>query len=153
MPNLYSNYTEEKADKICEMYANGMSLQDISLNLRGCPTVFGIMKWKRTKPDFAEKMRVAKQAKAEYFASKFQESLEKTAEGSMEPQRLVALSVGYKWFATKLDKENYGDSAQLSLADPSGQNLSLQDFITNPVPIIPQMKTVGDEQNQTQLIK
>jgi hypothetical protein len=111
-----STYTPERADKIFELMANGLSERKI-VNLPGMPTRKTMAYWKKTIPGFAEGYDAAKALQLEYWAAQVidltDDCADKLTGNAMADGPMVAatrLQVdSRKWILGKLAHHTYGD--------------------------------------------
>jgi len=145
-----SIYTQELADRICELLSEGLSLRTVC-KADDMPAMSSVFSWLRTKPDFLEQYARAKQESADamaeellYIADTPMEGEEVTvkADGSQEVKRGDMLGHrrlqvdSRKWLMAKMKPKKYGDQIDVT---SDGKPL--------PVPIIP-LNVQRDHSNQ-----
>jgi hypothetical protein len=109
-----SEYTTDKAQQICAMMlerkadGNVMSLRDICA-LPGMPSESSVYKWRSTVPEFAEMYARAREEQTHLTA----EDVIKIADTEEDPNRARVRIDARKWYASKLNRKDYGDSLDL----------------------------------------
>lgn len=118
-----SSFTQEIADKICELIEQGKSLRQIS-EIEGMPCKATIMNWCNEKRDFLDQYVRAKEEQAEYLADEILEIADNARNDWMEinagddigfklngehVQRSRLRIDTRKWLAGKLKPKKYGD--------------------------------------------
>lgn len=121
-PSLYS---EEIAELICSLIAEGKSLVSVC-RLPDMPRYSTVMRWCDEKPDFRDKYTRAREAQADYLAEEiitiaddssedeiFVESEDGTTAKRVENREFINRSKirvdARKWYASKLAPKKYGD--------------------------------------------
>lgn len=102
-----TDYSEDLADKICELILSGMSLARIC-KLDGMPEPASIYRWFRKYPEFCENYKRAKEDQADYFA---EDIIDIADLASPEDVQVAKLRVDTrKWVASKFKPKKYGDT-------------------------------------------
>lgn len=110
-----SEYKIEIAEEICALMlerkddGNVMSLRDICA-LAHMPTESTVYKWRATNPEFAEMYARAREEQTHLTA----EDVIKIADTEEDPNRARVRIDARKWYASKLNRKDYGDSLDLS---------------------------------------
>ena len=124
-----SSYTQETADRICELLASGESLRRVCM-LEGMPTRVTVMNWMDANPDFYAKYARARDIGLDERADQMQETIEQ------EPDVARArLQLDYgKWYLAKLAPKRYGEKLDLELTGRDGKPIETAvTFNLNPV--------------------
>lgn len=103
-----TSYTKEKADEICRMIENGLTLNSIS-KLDGMPEISTIYNWQDAHPEFMETYARARARKADTIADMIQEEAFNAHDAQIGRLRIDAL----KWTASKLAPKKYGDKVEI----------------------------------------
>lgn len=122
-----SDYSQELADKICELLADGKSLRKVCEN-DWAPNKSSIFRWLRTIPEFCDQYERAKQESADSFADDMADIADDGRNDWMESndpdnpgykangehvQRTRLRLDTRKWLAAKLKPKKYGDSQRI----------------------------------------
>jgi hypothetical protein len=125
-----SDYTQELADRICDLLSDGISLRRVC-SMESMPAKITVLKWIRTKEDFAAQYARAKAEAADTYAddmtdiaddgsNDWTEALNKDGEptGRMVPNldhiaRSRLRVDTRKWIAAKLKPKKYGEKIEL----------------------------------------
>ena len=103
-----TSYTKDKADEICRMIENGLTLNSIS-KLDGMPEISTIYNWQDAHPEFMETYARARARKADTIADMIQEEAFNAHDAQIGRLRIDAL----KWTASKLAPKKYGDKVEI----------------------------------------
>lgn len=102
-------YTEEKALEICELVADGQSINKIS-KMSGMPTRSTILKWFRDVPEFSIMYARAKEIGFEVLADEIIDLSDATENIKAEELRRHQLMIDTrKWLLAKLQPRKYGE--------------------------------------------
>lgn len=144
-----SDYSQELADKLCALLAEGMSMH------RACepddmPDKRTVFRWLRTKEEFCHQYEEAKAEAADFLAEEMIEIADdgtndyitkKNNDGSEYEvvnsehiQRSRLRIDARKWIASKLKPKKYGDKVTQEVSGPDGEPLQAQ---LNYIPICP----------------
>lgn len=105
-----SEYTQEKADTICGLLSDGMSLRSICRD-ESMPSVPTVFKWMRDYPEFLNQYARAKGESADAMTEDILEIADdKTEDANSRRVRIDAR----KWIASKLKPKKYGDKLELA---------------------------------------
>lgn len=133
-----SEYTQELADRVCELIMDGKSLRKIEA-MEFTPSRLTILKWLRENPSFQTQYAHAREEQAEALAEEILDISDEVQleyvlgdDGQQIPMKLDATAVARnrlrvdsrKWIASKLKPKKYGDSTQIKHADADGNKLS-----------------------------
>jgi len=106
-----TKYTEDKAEKVCEMVAEGHTLAEICKEIGvGGPSV--LWQWERVYPSFAKSYAAARIASADSFAY---EAL-KHARGAYDSETANIARVRGQilmWMAGRMNPKRYGESSHV----------------------------------------
>lgn len=117
-----SDYTQELADKICALLAEGASMRSIS-NLEGFPSCETMFRWIREKPEFREQYARAKEESADLLVEMMMNESDLAIDGAWkaDPKAAGAVVQGHrlkvdtlKWTASKLKPKKYGDKVDVT---------------------------------------
>ncbi|ENQ0912841.1 DNA-binding protein [Escherichia coli] len=102
-------YTEEKALEICELVADGQSINKIS-KLPGMPTRSTILKWFRDVPEFSVMYARAKEIGFEVLADEILDIADSANNTDKDQCRRHQLMIETrKWLLAKLQPRKYGE--------------------------------------------
>lgn len=102
-------YTEEKALEICELVADGQSINKIS-KMPGMPTRSTILKWFRDVPEFSVMYARAKEIGFEVLADEIIDLCDAAENIKAEELRRHQLMIDTrKWLLAKLQPRKYGE--------------------------------------------
>jgi hypothetical protein len=101
-------FTQEKADEICELIANGITLKAIC-DIQGMPKLTTVHKWIDSFPDFADAYARARKTQADTFADMVMTEAFNSHDAQIGRLRIDAL----KWTASKLAPKKYGDKVEV----------------------------------------
>ncbi|EKH3265651.1 DNA-binding protein [Escherichia coli] len=102
-------YTEEKALEICELVADGQSINKIS-KLPGMPTRSTILKWFRDVPEFSIMYARAKEIGFEVLADEILDIADSANNTDKDQCRRHQLMIETrKWLLAKLQPRKYGE--------------------------------------------
>lgn len=113
-----TSYTKEKAQTICELIENGMTLQAIC-KLPDMPTISSIYNWQDEHPEFLESYTRARVRKADTLADMVLSEAFNSHDAQIGRLRVDAL----KWMASKLSPKRYGD--KIEVESNSQQNFKI----------------------------
>lgn len=123
-----SEYTQARADLICEMLANGMSLRTVCKH-EGMPDGATVFKWMRTNEDFLKQYTRAKQESSDAMAEEILDIADDGRNDWMEKQvgrttikvpdnevlQRSRLRVDTrKWLMAKMKPKRYGDKIDVT---------------------------------------
>lgn len=130
-----SQYTEERAEAICNMIAEGMSLRQIAA-VDGMPDKTTVLRWLSQHETFRAQYARAREVQAEHFSDEILEISDDGSNDWMERsgpdgQKVTVLNGEHvqrsrlrvdsrKWLMSKLAPKKYGDKLQHSGADGEG---------------------------------
>lgn len=139
-----SEYTQEKADKICELLACGMSLRSVC-NEDGMPDAATVFKWMRTNEEFLKQYARAKQESADAMAEEILD-ISDQANGDWMTRKIGKEEVQVanneaiqrsrlrvdtrKWLMSKMKPKKYGEKLDMTT---NGKDL--------PVPLLHAIRT------------
>ncbi len=120
-----SEYTQEKADAICELLAQGKSLRTVCKG-DDMPSGATVFKWMRTNEEFLKQYARAKEASADALLEEIYDIADDGRNDFMEDEYMKGKTPGYqlngeniqrsrlrvdvrKWAASKLKPKKYGD--------------------------------------------
>jgi hypothetical protein len=113
-----TSYTKEKAQTICRMIENGMTLVAIC-HLPDMPDISTVYDWQDAHVEFAESYARARQRQADTFAAMVMTEAFNSHDAQIGRLRIDAL----KWTASKLAPKKYGD--KIEVESNSQQNFKI----------------------------
>ena len=109
-----TTYTEEKADKMCELIAEGMSA------VQACKSqgvaLRSFYAWARDNPEFAAQLTRAREDQADTFADQMCE----IADGEPDVQRAKLKIDARKWIAARMKPKSWGERTSHELTGANG---------------------------------
>jgi hypothetical protein len=109
-PHQYA-FSYEKAIMICQKIKEGKTLNEISLE-PWAPPLHVISHWQRTDKMFAEEMKLARVARAEYHHEVLLDTAKKALDGTYDKDSVPGIKMGLdtlKWSAERANPERYGN--------------------------------------------
>lgn len=104
-----SDFTQEKANAICELLMEGRSLRSICAQ-DDMPSQTTVFRWLNAQPQFREQYAHARDNQADTYADRAVDEALTAEDASIGRLRMDAL----KWAAGKLAPKRYGDKLDLS---------------------------------------
>ena len=125
----HTDYTDELAEDICELLAEGQSLRSICAD-DAMPNRRTVMRWLDANPDFATKYARAREEGFDQRAEKIEVDIE-----AEEDVARARLKLDYaKWYLAKLAPKRYGEKLDLGVSGPNGGPIETAvTFNLNPV--------------------
>ena len=123
MPRL-SEYTEEMADKICDLVAGGSNLTKIG-QMDDMPCRDTIYKWKRVNEAFADNYTRARDTRADARADRIDGIIDKVESDELPPDRARVMIDAIKWMAGKEAPKRYGDKVEVEVGGNLGLDVKL----------------------------
>ena len=111
-------YDKDKADKICAMIADGVSLRSASKQHDVNDTTF--LSWCDLIPELDEQYTRAREARGVYYGDRIGEVVEKTITGEIDPAAARAAIDGLKWTAARMASKRLGDKIQAEVTGKNG---------------------------------
>lgn len=109
-----SEYSEEIADKICELIIDGYSMIKIC-DMDGMPHRITVMRWLEKYPDFATRHAYARELQGDFMDDRILDVADHTTAETAAADRVKIAA--YQWRAAKLRPKKYGDKLQVGGAD------------------------------------
>lgn len=126
-----STFTKKKGDKICELMAKGLSLNEIA-EIEGMPTPPAVRAWRARHPEFNSQYARAVEDRLEFLADQMNEIADDGRNDWMERKNAKGESLGIvfnqesfqrsrlrldtiKWQLSKLIPKKYGDKLDLNV--------------------------------------
>lgn len=106
-----SEFRQERADKICNRLAGGMSLRKIC-EIDGMPSRETVRNWRLVYPEFNRQYHLARQDQADYWADEIVDIADEAKDVQLARLRVDAR----KWIACKLHPRAYGDRQAIELS-------------------------------------
>ena len=103
-----TDYTEEKANDICKMLANGMTLLAIC-QLPDMPEMTTVHRWMDNFPEFQSNYAHARKLQADAMAEMVITEAFNSHDAPIGRLRMDAL----RWFASKMAPKKYGDKVEI----------------------------------------
>lgn len=116
MPKL--TYNKDKADKICALIADGVSLRSAAKQHDVGDTTF--LSWCDLIPELDEQYTRAREARGVYYGDRISEVVEKTITGEIDPAAARAAIDGLKWTAARMASKRLGDKIQAEVTGKNG---------------------------------
>lgn len=141
-----SDYTQEKADTLCAMLAQGISLRTACLS-EDMPSVATAFAWMRKFPEFLKQYETAKAECADALVEEMLDIADDGTNDWMEKRDKDGAVIGWqingehvqrsrlrvdtrKWAASKLKPKKYGEKIESTLQGPDGgpieQNITVK---------------------------
>lgn len=103
-----TTYNEQKAQEICKMIEQGMTLTSIC-NLPDMPHISSVYDWQELFPEFGERYARARARQADTLANRVLDEAMNSHDAQIGRLRMDAL----KWTASKLAPKKYGDKVEI----------------------------------------
>lgn len=110
-----SAYTDELADRICDLLSDGISLRRVC-GRRGMPSKVTVLSWLRTNDRFLTQYIRAKDESADALADDIADIADDVRRGKLDPNAGRVAGDLKKWSASKLKPKKYGDKVDLTTA-------------------------------------
>lgn len=142
MADRPTEYSDEVADLICGLLAEGKSLRSI-LALDGMPNARYVYQWMREHPEFGKQYARAREDQADCLADEIQDIADEDptiaftqlvrngtefdvakVDSAVEQWRKTRIDAR-KWIAAKLKPKKYGEKVAAELSGPGGKELTL----------------------------
>lgn len=114
-----SIFSQEIADRICELLADKYSLRQICTR-DDMPNRATVHRWMAEKPDFATKCVHAREEQADYIVEDCIDIEDRTIAGEINPAAARAVLASKQWRASKLAPKKYGDKLALGQDESLG---------------------------------
>jgi len=111
-----TDYTEDTANKICDLFAMGKSMRQVCLE-DGMPVPSTIYLWLSKHREFSDKYVCAKADGQECLVDELSEIADKVLTGVYEPNQARVAADIKKWHITKLAPKKYGDKQFIETKD------------------------------------
>lgn len=159
-----SDYTQDLADQMCELFADGQSMRKVC-ERDDMPVKSTVFRWLREKPEFKDQYEISKAEAADHFAEEIveisddsrndylialaEEISEKPAsEWTEDDIKVLAIKHSpenvqrarlrvdaRKWIASKLKPKKYGDKVTQEVSGPDGTPIKAEWSILPVTPI------------------
>ncbi|WP_448970276.1 terminase small subunit-like protein [Neisseria sp.] len=106
-----SKYSDEMAEKICELIANGMSLRTVCLQ-EGMPSAVTVCKWLSENQEFSKQYARAREEQAVSFADEIISIADSVEPDSAAVAKAKLQIDSRKWLAAKMAPKKYGDKVE-----------------------------------------
>lgn len=110
-----SKYTQELADKICRLIAEGMSLRAICEDST-MPHRDTVASWLCEKPDFSDQYARAREDQADFYTDQIIEIADTVEPDAASVAKAKLQIDARKWKASKLAPKKYGDKVEQVLS-------------------------------------
>ena len=114
-----TTYSQETADKICELIARGMSLRAICASA-DMPAGGTVYRWLAEHQDFQEQYARAREEQADGFADEIIDIADSVAPETGEVAKAKLQIDARKWKAAKLAPKKYGDKSEIDVKSSDG---------------------------------
>jgi|TARA_R110000803_G_scaffold210037_1_gene280838 hypothetical protein len=111
-----TDYTEDTANKICDLFAMGKSMRQVCLE-DGMPVPSTIYLWLSKHREFSDKYVCAKADGQECLVDELSEIADKVLTGDYDPNQARVAADIKKWHITKLAPKKYGDKQFIETKD------------------------------------
>ena len=122
-------YTQEVADRICDMIANDQPLSEILVE--GMPSHSTVMRWLRENVEFRNNYADAREAQAEWQSDYIRGLGGKAEMGLIPPDAARVAMDAYKWSAGKRNPKKYGDKIQQEVTGKDGGPIQYETLSTD----------------------
>lgn len=117
-----SSYTEEMADRICNLLTGGMSLRKICMQ-EDFPDAATIYRWLDKYPEFCDKYVRAREAATEDMLEEILEIADST---EIDPNDKRVRIDTRKWAMGKLKPKKYGERQVVDVGNKEGESLKVE---------------------------
>jgi len=114
-----TDYTEELADKLCALIAEGSNINKLS-KLEDWPERQTIYRWLREKKDFSDNYARALRERAETRFDSLDDVMFELKTKVIDPPTARVLMDAIKWQSGREDPKKYGDKIQNEITNPDG---------------------------------
>lgn len=119
MAGRNTDYSEEMADRICDLIAADRTLRQIEL-VDGMPSKATILAWLKKYPEFQTKCAQARIAQADSIDDRIGGVIDKVESGELPPDAARVMLSGLQWRAEKKNPKVYG--SKTLHAAPDGES-------------------------------
>lgn len=116
-----SKYSDEMAEKICELIASGMSLRAVC-SQDSMPSAVSVCKWLSENEEFSKQYARAREEQADSFADEIIDIADSVAPEAGEVAKAKLQIDARKWKASKMAPKKYGDKVEQQITG----NLAIQ---------------------------
>lgn len=106
-----SKYSDELAEKICELIASGMSLRTVC-SQDGMPSAVTVCKWLSENEEFSKQYARAREEQAVSFADEIISIADSVEPDSAAVAKAKLQIDSRKWLAAKMAPKKYGDKVE-----------------------------------------
>lgn len=122
-PGRPSIWSQEIADRICELMVEGKDMQEIC-QMDGMPSRATVLRWQQQRPEFDAQCVRAREALAEFELHRLKQIAEDCTEENVNATR-VKLN-HFQWRVMKIAPRIYGDRAQVEVTGANGGPMQVQ---------------------------
>lgn len=122
-PGRPSIWSQEIADRICELMVEGKDMQEIC-SMPDMPSRSTVLRWQQQRPEFDAQCVRAREALAEFELHKLKKLAENCTEKNVNATR-VKLN-HYQWRVMKIAPRIYGERVQTEITGANGGPLQVQ---------------------------
>ena len=140
-------FNEKKANEICELIANGITLKNIC-EIDGMPKLTTVHKWINENPSFADSYTHARKTQADTFADMIITEAFNCHDAQIGRLRMDAL----KWTASKLAPKKYGDKVEVEQTGNANFSISFSVPDRDQLPSAPAVPGLPSAPNVPQII-
>lgn len=108
-------FTKKLANDIAELMSDGLSMSGVSRE-PNMPSLSTMQKWMKTKPVFAEAVRLAREAAGDMAADAILSTVREVTPATASAARVKL--AGLQWTAAKAAPHRYGAKAESAPAEP-----------------------------------
>ena len=116
-----TKYSDELAEKICELIASGMSLRTVC-SQDGIPSAVTVCKWLSENEEFSKQYARAREEQAVSFADEIISIADSVEPDSAAVAKAKLQIDSRKWLAAKMAPKKYGDKVEQQITG----NLAIQ---------------------------
>ena len=139
-----SQYTDDLADRICDLLSRGVSLNEIceSGKYPEMPGLVTVFNWLRDpqKTSFLHNYTRAKENSADAYAAMLVDAAKGPFNDMLEVNAARLKIDTLKWVASKLKPKSYGDRVQAQLTGADGGAIKVQSVPVDPNEIAPEVR-------------
>lgn len=119
-----SKYSDELAEKICDLIARGLSLRAICIS-DDMPAMSTVCKWLSEEQGFSEQYARAREEQADIFADEIIEIADAVEPDSAAVAKAKLQIEARKWRAAKMSPKKYGDKVEQQITGNLAVNVDV----------------------------
>lgn len=114
-----SKYSDEMAEKICELISSGMSLRTVC-SQDGMPSAVTVCKWLSENDEFSKQYARAREEQAVSFADEIIQIADSVEPDSAAVAKAKLQIDSRKWLAARMAPKKYGDKQEIDVKSSDG---------------------------------